>query len=455
MNFEKYFLDVSESIFTLTPEFKEAIVGGFQFEEWSPWMPLPHNYGCRTLVLSRLCCKRLFLNPACHNYQLVNCSIDTLIVGNLNTVFGQGTFVNEVHASTGSLANSLICKSVTATSWANEFTKENLERQGCIVKDRANPFFELDNSLCYVPTDGFISALESNTPYFEYSPGDSLLGPPSVTLSLDKSFAYNVGLRELNLSGWDTKNISSMISMLEGCNSLESVNFGGWDTSDVTHMNFLFAHCPSLKSLDIRDWDTSCLCDLYSAFLRCGSLLELDLSGWDTKNVCNMASIFSCCFNLKSLNISGWNFKNVWDLSEMFNSCRALTGLDLSDWDVGSVAEMGSMFCDCSALSSLNVSHWDVSNVTNMDFMFYKCTSLTSLDLSSWNINNKVNLYSMFKDCTSLRTLNLSGWDISGLRAVREMFFGCSNLVVTVDALHIDDFNALGYNSEVVTFVTK
>ncbi len=58
---------------------------------------------------------------------------------------------------------------------------------------------------------------------------------------------------------------------------------------------------------------------------------------------------------------------------QMFYGLSSLTELELSELDTGNVTDMSSMFSGCSGLTSLDVSSFDTSEVTNMSYMFVGC----------------------------------------------------------------------------------
>lgn len=69
------------------------------------------------------------------------------------------------------------------------------------------------------------------------------------------------------------------------CGSLAELDVSEWNTSQVTNMDFMFKLCSSLKKLDVRGWDTSQVTIMNSMFEDCGALMELDISGFDMSNV--------------------------------------------------------------------------------------------------------------------------------------------------------------------------
>ena len=85
-------------------------------------------------------------------------------------------------------------------------------------------------------------------------------------------------------------------------------------------------------SLDLSNFDTSNVTDMASMFYSCRGLTELDLSNFDTANVTNMRYMFYANRELTSLNITNFNTSQVTDMSFMFARCSSAQALDLSDF---------------------------------------------------------------------------------------------------------------------------
>ena len=83
-----------------------------------------------------------------------------------------------------------------------------------------------------------------------------------------------------------------MGNMFEKTESLISLDLSNWDTSNVTSMGRMFQGANSLSSLDVSNWDTSNVTSMSNMFWRADSLLSLDLSSWNTSNVTNMWAMF-------------------------------------------------------------------------------------------------------------------------------------------------------------------
>ena len=158
--------------------------------------------------------------------------------------------------------------------------------------------------------------------------------------------------------------------------TLKQANLEGLDTSNVTDMGFMFYGASSLTSLDVSHWDTSKVTDMISMFNGASSLTSLDMSKWNTGNVTTMSSMFEGARSLKSLDVSKWDTSKVTTMSSMFEGARSLKSLDVSKWDTSKVTTMNSMFSGASSLTNLDVSKWDTSKVTNMFYMFSGTSSL-------------------------------------------------------------------------------
>lgn len=285
-----------------------------------------------------------------------------------------------------------------------------------------------------------------------------------LTNVTDMSFMFQwTSFKTLDLSGFNTDNVTSMSNMFNGCSSLTTLDLSSFNTSKVIGMNSMFKSCTALKSLDLSTFSTSKVTNMESMFLDCRELTSVNIPGFDTSNVTNMAEMFRDCYHLTSLDLSKFNtskvtrmddmFKGcsalktldvssfdtskVTNMSYMFGSCYGLTSLDLSNFDTSKVTDMSYMFSSMSKLTNLKISNFNTSNVTNMRAMFYGDSNLTTLDLSNFNTSNVIDMQSMFSSCSNLTSLNLSSFDTSKITSMYYMFNSCSNLT-TLDLSNFD-----------------
>ena len=135
--------------------------------------------------------------------------------------------------------------------------------------------------------------------------------------------------------------------------SLDLTNF---DTHNITNMSCMFVNCSNLSYLNLSNFDTHNVIDMSSMFSYCKSIKHLNLSNFDTNKVISMRSMFYNCENLKLLNISQFNTENVINMEDMFNKCKNLTELDLSSFHINDTTRLNDMFLNCEGLETLKVS---------------------------------------------------------------------------------------------------
>lgn len=197
----------------------------------------------------------------------------------------------------------------------------------------------------------------SNSPYVSY-------------LYMDGNNAY-VSPEEDNIPIYANEDCSNIF---EYCVNIASLDLSNFNTSNVTGMNDMFNECNALTSIiGLENFNTSKVDDMMSMFSSCGSLTTLDLSGWDTSNVVDMQNMFDSCTSLISLNLSNFNISNIISMNYMFQDCTSLVTLDLSNWDTSNVSSMEGMFNNCNKLSgSITIMNPNIKMYSNM---FTNCST--------------------------------------------------------------------------------
>ena len=105
---------------------------------------------------------------------------------------------------------------------------------------------------------------------------------------------------------------------------LEKVDISEFNTLNVTDMSEMFGGCVYLTNIELGNLDTRKVTDMSGMFRGCQSMTSVNISGFDTGNVTNMSNMFNGCRNLVNVDISGFDTTNVDDMSNMFNSCGSL-----------------------------------------------------------------------------------------------------------------------------------
>ena len=178
--------------------------------------------------------------------------------------------------------------------------------------------------------------------------------------------------------------MSSVTSLFLAFNNstLKQINVSNWDTSNVTNMSNTFSHCELLTSVDVSKWNTSKVTNMEGMFVDCNLLASVDVSKWNTSKVTDMASMFSGCGTLQSIDVSKWNTSNVTDISGMFFGCGSLHSVDITGWDTSKVTNMTRLFFNCSSLTTIT-GVLDFRNCTEYYGTFFGCNNLTSVKVKN------------------------------------------------------------------------
>jgi len=139
---------------------------------------------------------------------------------------------------------------------------------------------------------------------------------------------------------------------------------------------YMFYKCNNLININVTNFNTQNVTNMKSMFYECSSLKNLDLSNFNTLNVTHMSCMFSWCSSLTNIDLSNFNTQNVTDMSDMFNECSSLTNINLSNFNTQNVTNMRYMFYWCSSLTNIDLSNFNTQNVTDMSYMFSLCSSL-------------------------------------------------------------------------------
>ena len=308
----------------------------------------------------------------------------------------------------------------------------------------SSPWMSYSDKIVNIKTSGVV-VLPQNSAYLfsglEKAKSIDLSGFNTANVTdMHDMFDSCSSLTSLNLSNFNTASVTNMHNMFYSCSSLTSLNLSNFNTEGVMNMSCMFSRCSSLLSLDLSNFDTANATTMYGMFSGCSSLSSLDLSNFNTAKVTSMDYMFNACSNLSSLDLSNFNTAKVVDMEYMFNGCSSLSSLDLSNFNTANVKKMGCMFYGCSSLLSLDLSSFDTANVVDMDYMFSGCSSLLSLDLSNFDTAKATNMYGMFNGCSHLSSLDLSSFDTANVTKMNYMFNGCSHL----SSLSLSSFNTEG-----------
>ena len=212
----------------------------------------------------------------------------------------------------------------------------------------------------------------------------------------------------------DTRNVTNMYSMHNGCINLKTVPL--YNTSKITDMTYFLSGCSILKTVPL----------------------------FDTSNVTIMKSMLSNCSSLTSVPL--FNTSNVTSMQSMFNSCSSLTSVPL--FNTSNVTSMQSMFQSCSSLTT--IPSFDTSNVTDMEYMFDGCHSLTAIP--EMDTSKVTSMYNMIASCSKLTTIEGISFKYFKDSTMDDYYLVGWN---SITSLRKAVFKDIGYQSTAVQFNTK
>ena len=312
-----------------------------------------------------------------------------------------------------------------------------------------------------------------------------------------------------------------MSALFYNCSNLTSLDVSNFDTENVTNMSYMFDNCSNLTSLDLSNFNTLNVTDMKSMFSGCSNIESIYVSdAWNTEKVTSSSGMFSYCSNIigedyytvyssyfrdvakahynaggylrdaatkneprayavldgryltfyydnESLTHAGtiyktfrtgektgaWasnagtitrvtidsSFANCTGIKSMaywfdgFTSLLRFTGIE--NLNTENVEDMSYMFRNIKTMEGIDVTNLKTKKVKNMAYMFRGCGA-TSLDLSKFNTENVTNMDHIFSACSSLTFLDVSSFNTKNVTDMGYMFYGCDKLT----SLNVSDF---------------
>lgn len=250
-------------------------------------------------------------------------------------------------------------------------------------------------------------------------------------------------LQTIDITNLNTENVTSMLSMFQGCRSLQTLDFSNFNTSKVQNMASMFMGCSGLTTLDLKSFDTQNVGTMVTMFMGCSGLQNVDLSSFKTPKLTNMIYMFYGCSSLETLDFTNFNTTNVTSMNGVFTECKSLKTIDLSYFKTDKVTDMTNMFRGCCGLQTLDVTRFNTEIVTNMSGMFRGCSALKTLDITNFNTENVTDMSEMFCECAGLETLDLTTLNTSALTKTKKMFSDSPNL----ETIYVED----NFNTDKIT----
>ena len=159
------------------------------------------------------------------------------------------------------------------------------------------------------------------------------------------------------------------------------------DLSQATSTIYMFNDCENLTSLNLSSFNTANVTEMRAMFRKCRALTALDLSSFNISKVTDMSCMFADDENLVDLNISSFKTTLPVDLGATFKNCASLVELNLEnfcipDTNLGEV-ELEDTFYGCTSLRKLNIKNIAIAD-NEYGNMLAKLPSLNTLVLGKY-----------------------------------------------------------------------
>ncbi|MCT4377775.1 BspA family leucine-rich repeat surface protein [Leuconostoc falkenbergense] len=420
---------------------------------------LYYNYGIDTSFITSI---RFEKNPS--TQALVKTTgIDWLFAGltNLETFNGENLDVSNVSSMYNWFSANPKLKNVDLSSW-NVANIQSLS--GFFLNC---PKLESVNLTGWTNTNG--NALNMTDMFATTSKLETL-----VMTNVDLQNITNMngmftgtGLKEVDLSGLNTSNVTNMANVFSNANKLEKVDLSTWDTQNVTSTLNMFTGTTSLWQIKLgANTVFKGKNPNYTAAPAAGTTIiddgntyttlaaEWQIVGTGSPHQPNGAYVtttemyedtprpvtYVWAHTAPSELISGYHGDSPWTLdpdtgeliygSGTFQDAQTVAA-NLESYDVDPAlvtsikflsgaklsADSSYLFASfdyyaeptLSNLTNFDATNLDTSDVINMSAMFNR-TTVTSLDLHEWNVTKVTDFSDMFQNSNSLTTLDLSDW---------------------------------------------
>ena len=261
-------------------------------------------------------------------------------------------------------------------------------------------------------------------------------------ISMENAFRDYSSLQVTATDFPDLSNVTSLESMFEGCQSLNSpFNINNWNVSNIENISAMFKGCLNFNQA-LSLWDTSNITDMSSLFEGARQFNQ-NIGNWNTSNVNDMSKLFKDAFDFNR-NIGNWNTSNVTNMFEMFNGNISAGFVyafnqDIGNWNTSGVTNMSGMFKGAVQFNK-NISDWNTSNVTDMSDMFNQAFVFNQ-NIGNWQTSNVTNMAGMFANdfvpfAYPLPTISqfdnggddaIENWNTANVTNMSKMFFRAEN----------------------------
>jgi surface protein len=268
-------------------------------------------------------------------------------------------------------------------------------------------------------------------------------------------FLWCNNLTTIDLSHFNTDNVTDMSFMFSGCSKLEILDLGSFSNAKLNNIDDMFDGCCNLKTIFVSDkWSKTI--DGRSAFADCSKLIggmgtdgSTGPGGARIDEGVNKPGFFTKAgtkpYVVKDFAVyKDGTLTFYYDVDKPKDAEVFRLGRFWSINDSVKKVVFDPSFKKYAPESSHNwfggmtnlteivgmKEYLNTSNVKDMSYMFSRCASLETLDLSMFDTHNVTNMEYMVRGCSKLKTIYVGyKWTVINVHRSYEMFDDCDNLV--------------------------
>ena len=279
--------------------------------------------------------------------------------------------------------------SVTAPSlnWSSSNTLYRMFYRACVKADSDVSNWTLNASGVSLARFFYESGTYSSPTFSSVTELDMSTWNNTSGINNMQYFAYNSGaLKNINVTGWDTSNVTNMFRAFYGCLQIEEIiGLSTMDISSVTDAGDMFYNTRKLK-FDNHNFGSSwnnwaaCTGSFDQFFYRNGySLAAVDagppptVSAWSMPNATgNIRDIFrEAQYAAGSTITLNWNYPNCNSMVQSFYIIKGVTTINI-DITTNSLTDLTNFARQASSLETIVFgSNVDFSTVTSMSHSFF------------------------------------------------------------------------------------
>lgn len=333
------------------------------------------------------------------------------------------------------------CSSITELDM-HDFKMPNCELQTKYGLSNQNCAFKGCSKLETIILDGWDVRTASNMRDF-FSNNNTLktislkdCNMPNI-VTVEGMFISDKVLENVYMPGFVKDECRSIRSIFKECYKLKDIDISGWDTRNVDTMRDAFymanKDCATPLDIDLREFSFLSATDFYRMFYQSGvrsvtfptsSPSDPIIIGRDhddsgdtrTENPSShyhFSYLFYECSRLTKVNNFNVSFKVCANASYIFSGCKLLgseSGNKVKCYiDVAGASSAGNIFNGCTSLEQIDISGSKFNKVTNFNNTFSGCPALTKIIMDNVDLSAASKFDNIFSNSNSIETLQWNG----------------------------------------------